>query len=188
MPTTGTNKIKYGLSKIHYAVATDNGTGTLTYAAPVEIPGARSLTLSASGDSTDWYADNVDYFSTTANNGYEGSFEVARLPESFRTDVLGEIHDVAGFYYEKADTTPKEFALLFEFKGDNHPTAYALYRCVVTRPDVSGSTQESSIEPQSETVNIKALPRINDGVVKGRCPATDTAYATWYTAVQEPTQ
>ena len=30
------------------------------------------------------------YFVATANQGYEGSLEIALIPDSFRTEVLGE--------------------------------------------------------------------------------------------------
>ncbi len=187
MPST--NKIKYGISKCYYAVATDDGTGTLTYATPVAWPGAVSLSLDAQGDQSPFYADNIVYFTTTANNGYQGDFETALIPDSFRADVLGETLDTNGFYVEKSNVTTKEFALLFQFEGDQNATRHCLYRCVASRPQVNGSTKEEAIEPQTETIQITAMPRINDELVKSRCPytaSTSSAYATWFSAVQEP--
>ena len=46
------NKVFFGIKNVYYAVATDDGTGALTYATPVAIPGARSIGLSASGEMT----------------------------------------------------------------------------------------------------------------------------------------
>lgn len=184
------NKVFYGIKNVYYAKATDDGNGNLTYATPVAIPGARSISLSASGDSTDWYADNVSYFATFANNGYEGDLVVAMLPDSFKQDILGETLDTKGFYVETSDVTTSEFALLFQFEGDDKAVRHCLYRCTASRPDVASSTVEASIEPQEETLTIRAMPRIADGVVKARAPytaATTSAYATWFAAVQEPT-
>lgn len=182
------NKVKYGIKNVYYAVATDDGTGALTYATPVAIPGARSLSLSASGDTTNWYADNVVYFSTNTNSGYEGDLEVALLPDSFRTDVLGEVLDEKGFYIEKSNVVGKEFALMFQFEGDDSATRHVMYRCTASRPEVSGSTVEDSIEPQTETVTITSMPRISDNVVKAKCPASaETPYNAWFASVQEPT-
>ena len=90
------NKIKYGLSNVYYAVATDDGTGTLTYGTPVPIKGAVNLTMDPQGDTTPFYADNIIYYTSTANNGYAGTLELALVPESFRTDVLGETADTNG--------------------------------------------------------------------------------------------
>ena len=184
------NKIKYGLSNVYYAVATDDGTGTLTYATPVAWNGAVSLSLSASGEKNDFYADNVIYYTTTANNGYEGDLETALIPESFRTSCLGETLDAKGFYVEKSDQTAAEFALLFQFEGDETATRHCLYRCKASRPDTSGQTKEAAVEPQTESVTITAMPRINDFLVKSRCPytaSTSSSYQTWFSAVQEPT-
>ena len=71
------NKIKYGLRSVYYAVATTGTGGALTYATPVAIPGAVNLSLSAEGDTTPFYADDVVYWQGTANNGYSGSLEIA---------------------------------------------------------------------------------------------------------------
>lgn len=177
------NKIKYGLRSVYYAVATAGSGGALTYATPVAIPGAVNLSLSAEGDTTPFYADDVIYFQTTANNGYSGTLEVALLPDSFKTDVLCETTS-SGVYIEKSNVTPKEFALLFEFQGDEKASRHALFRCSVSRPDVAGATKEASIEPQTETLNIQAMPRINDYAVKATCPqSTSSTYTNWFSAV-----
>lgn len=184
------NKIKYGIQNVYYAKATDDGTGTLTYATPVAWKGAVSLSLDAQGDMNPFYADNIVYFTTTANNGYSGDFESALIPDSFRTDILGEVLDAKGFYVENADQKAAEFALLFQFEGDDKDTRHCLYRCIATRPATNGSTKEDSIDPQTETIQITAMPRISDHLVKSRCPytsSTSSSYATWYSAVQEPT-
>ena len=52
---------------------------------------------------------------------------------------------------------------------------------------VNGQTVEESIEPQTESITITAMARINDEVVKSRCPQTSASYNTWFDAVVEPT-
>lgn len=181
------NKVFFGIKNVYYAVATDNGSGTLTYATPVAIPGARSISLSASGDVSNWYADNAIYFNTATNNGYEGDLVVANLPDSFRVDVLGETLDTDGFYVESAGQPTVEFALLFQFEGDQEAVRHCMYRCTATRPEVSSSTTEDTVEPNEQTLTITAMPRLSDNVVKSRCPeSAATAYAAWFTTVQEP--
>lgn len=181
------NKIKYGLKNVHYAVATQGTGGALTYGTVKSIPGGVSLSMDAQGDTNTFYADNVAYFTSTANNGYQGDLELALIPDEFRTEVLGEVLDTKGFYVEKSGTPTVEFALLFQFEGDVSAVRHCLYRCTASRSAVSGSTKEESIEPQTESITITAMPRINDEVVKSRCPADANDYATWFDAVVEPT-
>ena len=182
------NKIKYGLKSVYYApVSSVSTTGSLTYSTPVAMPGGVSISLSISGDTNTFYADNIAYWTATANNGYQGDLEVALIPDAFRQNVLGETLDTKGFYVEKSDDTQKEFALLFQFEGDENATRHCLYRCVASRPEVSGSTKEETIEPGTETLSLTADPR-EDGLVKSRTGDDTSAetYAGWYSAVYIP--
>lgn len=185
------NKIKYGIKSCYFApVASTAEDGTLTYGEVKPLKGAVSISLSAEGSSDPFYADNVVYYQSVANNGYSGDLELALIPDDFRTEILGETLDTKGFYVERSDDVQKEFALLFQFEGDENATRHCFYRCTATRAEVSGQTKEDSINPQTETISITALARINDGVVKARCPYNEeaqSAYQTWFTAVQEPT-
>lgn len=182
------NKIKYGIRNCYYAKATDDGTGTLTYGTPVRLPGAVSLSLDAQGETSPFYADDIIYFQSDSNNGYSGSLELALVPDAFRKDVLGEVESTNGLLVEKANVTSSEFALLFEFQGDDKATRHALYRCTASRATVAGQTKEATVTPQTETINITAMPRISDYIVKSKIPAATTgAYTTWFSAVVEPT-
>lgn len=186
------NKVKYGLSNVYYAVATIAEDGTASYGTPVKIPGAVNLGLDAQGANEPFYADNIKYYITTANNGYEGDLELALVPDSFRKDILGDIEDKNGILVENADAVAKQFALLFQFEGDTNQTRHVMYNCTATRPSVSGQTKEDSATPQTETLNISCATVYNSdlghNVVKARClNDTDSAtqYAAWFTEVYQ---
>lgn len=181
------SKVNYGLKSVYYAIGTEDAAGNITYATPVAWPGAVSISLDAEGESSIFYADNSPYFQAIKNNGYSGDFESAMMPDSFRTGVMGETLDADGFYVEDASVQPGIFALLFQFEGDDDATRYALYRCKMTRPGIESSTTEDGIEVQTITAEITATPRLDDGLVKAVCKDKNaTAYASWFTAVQEP--
>lgn len=182
------NKVKYNLKNVHAAILTKGDDGTYSYATPVAIPGAVSLSLDAEGDSSPFYADGIVYFRSTSNNGYSGDLEIALVPEWFRTEILQEEKDSNGVLVERSDVTEAVyFALLFEFDGDQKAIRHVMYNCTASRPTIASETKEASIEPGTETLNLTADPR-EDGLVKSRTGDDTTAatYNNWYSQVYEP--
>ncbi|MBQ2428851.1 MAG: phage tail protein [Ruminococcus sp.] len=187
------NKIKYGIKNVYYAVATLAANNSATFGTPVALPGAVSLTLDPEGDNNIFYADNIAYYTSYANNGYSGSLELALIPDAFRKDVLGEIEDNKDVLVEEQGAPSVHFALMFQFEGDVKATRHVMYNCVASRPTTNGSTKEASIEPQTETINLTATSIYNAAldkdIVKARTgDSTDnTAYTGWFTQVYVPT-
>ena len=185
------NKIKYGLKNVYYAKATISATGAATYDTPVAWPGAVNLSMDAEGDTTKFRADNINYWVGTANNGYSGDLETALIPESFKKDILGEFADSNGVLAEEVAATPGNFALLFQFEGDANATRHVLYNCVATRPSIAGQTTGTSIEPETETVEIEAssiyVSTLEKDLVKASAtPTQATQYNAWFTTVYVP--
>lgn len=183
------NIVKYNIKNVHAAVLTKGSDGTFSYAEPKPIPGAVSLSLDAEGDSSPFYADGIVYFRTNANNGYSGDFEMALIPEWFRTDVLKETKDDKGVLVENSSVAETaRFALLFEFDGDVNAIRHVLYNCSATRPSIESQTKEDKIDPVTEKITISADPR-EDGLVKAKTgDTTDQAtYDGWYKSVYVPT-
>lgn len=183
------NKIKYGLSRVYYAVATISSTGAATYGTPVAIPGAVSLEMEPSGEPNKFYADNIPYVTFAANAGYEGTLEVAVIPDSFRTAILGEVTD-DDVQYETTTATTAPFALLFQFEGDDSATRHVFYNCTATRPNVSSKTTEEDVEVQTEELSITCgaiyNASLDKNIVKGKCTDDATAYSSWFSAVVQP--
>lgn len=187
------NKIKFGLKNVYYAVATIAADGSATYDTPVAFPGAVSLSLDPQGENTPFYADNIAYWIGVSNTGYEGDLEIARVIDSFKTDVLGYIESGNGLMVEDANANAVHFALLFQFEGDEKATRHVMYNCVATRPSAAGSTKEETIEPETETVTITAtsiyVAALDTDIVKSETKAdtASTVYDGWFTAVTLPT-
>jgi len=190
------NKVKFGLKNVHYAVVTEADNGVITFGTPVAIKGAVNLSLSASGDTNDFYADDVKYWSGTSNNGYEGDLEIAYIPDSFKTAVLGFVQTAEGGILETGDEKAKKFALLYEINGDAERRRFVDYYCTATRPSAEASTTEDSITPQTDTLSLTTAP------MSYKASSNDTArmlsryyeaetgssYSTWFSAVPVPTE
>lgn len=192
MSASADNKIKYGIKNVYYAVATIAANGSATYDTPVALKGAVSLAMEPQGDSTPFYADNIVYYTSVANNGYEGDLELALIPDQFLTDILGMTKNADNVIYEDAGADPVHFALLFQFEGDQKATRHVLYNCTATRPSAAGNTKEDSIEPATESITITAttiyVPTLDKDIPKAKT-TIDTGSATydgWFTTVYVP--
>ena len=183
------NKVKFGLNKVHWAKITAwSDDGVPTFATPVRLPGAVSLSVDASGGADNFYADNGVYYVINNNSGYEGDLEVALITTDFATEILGEQLDSKGVLVERNDAELAQFALLFEFEGDKNKIRHVLYCCSASRPATESSTTEEETEVKTETLSLKATA-LPSGLVKSKtCENTDqTTYDNWYSAVYIPT-
>ncbi|MCM3111683.1 major tail protein [Lederbergia lenta] len=181
------NKVNFGLKNVHYAPITETD-GEVTYGTPIRIPGAVSLTLTPRGELAEFYADNMLYYSSASNDGYDGTLSIATTPEQFAIDALGEVKDeVDGTLTEKADAKQKQFAFMFEFDGDVKATRHVLYQCSANRPTVTGGTTTNTKEPQPNELTFIASARPKDYAVKTKTTTetSEEVYNAWYQSVYE---
>ena len=182
------NKVKFNLKNVHYAKVTLNDEGVPSFGTVKPIPGAVSLAMDPEGGSTKFHADGIIYYQSHNNNGYSGDLEIALVPKDFKKDILGEVEDANGVMIEVADSEKSEFALLFEFDGDERSRRHVLYRCSAARPAVSSKTNEESIDPSTETLSITASPIPASKVVKASTDESTTTntYNNWFNTVYPP--
>ena len=182
------NKVKFNICNVHYAKITVTEEGEVTFATPVAMPGAVSISMDPTGEPESFYADGIDYYVINNNQGYDGNLELAMIPEIFRTDILKEEADANQVLVENANSETGSFALLFEFDGDIRKIRHVLYNCSASRPTIESKTNEGDKEVQTETLTIKARPMAN-GYVKAKTgdATTEAVYKAWYNKVYEPT-
>lgn len=182
------NKVKFGLCNVHIAKITLGENNTYTYGTPFALPGAINLSLATAGEQADLHADNVLYFSDSANNGYEGDLELAMVTDEFREQILGETVDANGAYIESANDTISPFAIGFQINGDSQNRRFWYYNATVSRPDNNSKTTETSKEPSTDTLSIKTMPRLSDNKVRVFMTKSDTnttAYNAFFESVYE---
>lgn len=182
------NKVKFGLENVHYAPLNVADNGTVSFGTPKPIKGAVNMSLSPQGDTETFYADNIAYYVSTANNGYQGDLEMAIIPDDFRIDVLGETLDATDkVLVEKSNAEPKPFALLYQVAGDQNPTRRLFYNCAAARPTENNSTVSNTKTPNTETLSLTCSPLSNGNVKAKTTPETPSAtYDSWFNTVWQP--
>lgn len=183
------NKVIFGLKNCHYSVVSeDEVTGSLVYGTPIALKGGVEISLEPRGETSDFYADDILYYTTSTNAGYEATLTVANITNEFRTDVLGEtMGDTDMVMTENTNQRANKIAFLFEFDGDQKAVRHVLYNCTVTRPSLTSATKTETAEPQPQELTLISAPR-EDGIVKRSTTVDtpDTVYNAWYGTVYEP--
>lgn len=184
------NKITFGLKNAHYAKITIDESGTITYATPKPLPGSVEISLEPRGDMTEFYADDILYYSASNNQGYDGTLTIANITDDFAIEILGEEKDETDLVItEKSTSKSSAFALMFEFDGDVKATRHVLYYCNASRPKVGSSTKTDSAEPNTNELTFVASARPSDYAVKTKTTTTtpEEIYNNWYKKVYEKT-
>lgn len=182
------NKVHYALTNVYIAtLEMDMEAGTVTFGNPKRLLGAVSMDLSAQGDVIKLRADGMDYYVVNSNNGYQGDLNIARIPDWFRSDILGDtISATDKVLVETTTQEPKAFAMLFEFLGDVKGTRHVLYNCAASRPNIKGENKDNLKDPDTDTLSLTASP-LQDGKVKASTTAEtpENVYKNWFQKVWE---
>lgn len=182
------NKVTYGLSNVYIAPIKDEG-GVIGYDTPIKVPGAVTLTMNPTGDSTEYYADNIVYYAESSKTGYEGDLEMALLPEEIKIRILGNKKDANGAIIESTEDKGTEFALMFEVDGDQRKRRNTFYRCTMSVGAEEHKTKEEKTEITGSKLALKALPRISDNIIKSSMEENEQnteKYNAYFTKVYEP--
>lgn len=183
------SKVRFGISNAYYALRTvtvNGNTTTISYDTPVAWKGAVSISLEPQGANEPFYADNIVYYQSIANQGYEGEFETAMIPDDVYEKLFGQTLDSSSkVLTEKNTDEAKEFALLFQINTDSGDNRYVvLYNCKATRASIGSQTIEDSKTPQTQTVTISATPNPDGKVQACTTDLTSSGVKTaWFSSV-----
>ena len=182
------NKVVYGLKNVHYSKMTIDQTGKVGYAKPTAIKGAVEISLENKADLVSFEADNEVYYSAPGTSSYDGTLTIAKVPDLFLVDILGEVLDATdGVQTEVDGAKTSNFALLFQFEGDVTGTRHLFYNCSASRPSVAGKTgKEIGTTELGFTASAKPSESVNDkAIVKAKTTGSTTTeiYDNWFNAV-----
>lgn len=184
-------KVQFGIKNVKYALKTVNADGTVTFGAPVALPGATEIALPPVGEIVKKYADNVLYVRIPVNQGYDGTLSVFYVPDSFARDVLGMTFDQNGVLVEGSGAAITEFALMGEFDTDTtRKKRWLMYNCTAGRSDLNGATKEDTVDPQAFSIPITAAPLDGTEVIKASYLGDDSdpIFASWLSSVYVPSE
>lgn len=182
------NKVVYGLKNVHYSKMSIDETGKVVYAKPTAIRGAVEISLESKAELVSFEADNEVYYSAPGTSSYEGTLTLAKVPDGFLVDILGEVLDETdGTQTEIDGAKTSNFALLFQFEGDINGVRHLFYNCSASRPSVASKTgKEIGTTELAFTASAKPAETVNDkAVVKTKTTANTTTaiYNGWFDAV-----
>lgn len=179
------NKVSFGLKNVHLAVITETLT-EVTYGTPVHVPGAVDLVADPVGEPSVFRADDMVYWRKNINDGYDGTLQLALVPDSILKDVFGHTEDANGALFENADADVKKVALMFEFDGDAKKTRHIFPYVTLNRPGIAGKTKEENIEVQPQSMAFVAEPHPFTKMPKGKIYYGQTGYSTFFNDVYVP--
>lgn len=178
--------VKFGLRNVHVAFF-DPETGE--YDTPKRMPGAISLTMNAVGSSSKLEADDTVYNEVESNQGYEGTLNIADMPEWFQVEALGYIKGKNGGLVEPKDMVRKSFALLHEVQTDTKGRRFVTYDVKVSRPTQNANTAKETIDYDTVELSFTAVPHeFTIGgkkieLVKGHVNGGEQEYDTFFDKV-----
>lgn len=187
MAATATkNKVHFGLEGLTFWIIGDGG----TYGEAIKVPGIVGLSASPQTSSDAFYADNVEFFRASADNGDEVEIETAGLPDSLLADILGWRIDKNGALIRVANGVKKSFAMAFKVCGDKAERGKVYYEGTASIPEDSNQTKGDSTDVQTEKIKINFIARdfAGEKVVSARVDADSapTAWTTFFTTPYTP--
>lgn len=181
------NKVEFGISNLYvgtYTVATD---GTVTMGSPYHQAGAVSFSPDENSDKTDFYADNVIYWSGYSGGTFEGDLEVAKFDDTFKKNFLGYIEKGDGGLAVVKNAVKPNVWIAFQVEGDAESRRCIMYNCSLGGITREYATIEESKEPATETIAVTVAGDNATGISMVSYNQTATGYSTLFTNPPAPT-
>lgn len=180
------NKVLFGISNLHVGTYTVGAGGTVTLGTPYHQNGAVSMSPTEANEKTDFYADDILYYSSFTGGTFEGDIEVAMFDDDFKTQFLGYVTLTNGGIAVKKNAIKPKVYIAFEVKGDTEERRVIFYNCEFGAINRSYSTITETKEPQTETIAFTATGDNATGVTMATLKPADSGYATLFTAPTAP--
>lgn len=183
----GNNKVEFGLSSLVFGTYVETSDG-ITLGTPMQVPGAVSLTLENQEEESKFYADNMVYWSSYVDQGFEAEIEVARFPEEFKKTFLGYVTLSDGGISKPKNAVKPNVYFAFQGEGDIDARRVICYNATLGDVQREYKTNESSVEPVTEKVKATVMGMNKEPfLARAIYKPGDAGYDTVLTAPTAPT-
>lgn len=146
----------YGVKGLSYAVETDTGTG-ITVGSAVSWPGTVNWTCTPRTEGTAFEADDdPEFFASDKAVAYDISVEVASVPDSFKTDVLGATETSGKIVYNKSDAVKHVTLSITRTVNNGSETTEKLtfHHCRAKMPKMFDAATAANKAPKTVTIEF----------------------------------
>lgn len=180
------NKVEFGISQLHVFTYTVDDQGNVTLGTPYHQKGAVSFSPEEQSELTNFYADNIAYWSGYSGGSFEGDLEVAKFDDAFKTQFLGYKELANGGLANVKNAVKPSVGIAFQVEGDAESRRIIMYNCSLGAITREYSTIEESKEPATETLAVTVTGDNATGVTMASFKPSDAGYATLFTAPVAP--
>ena len=183
------NKVLFGISNLHVGTYTETTTTSgisVSLGTPYHQRGAVSMSPSENNEQSDFYADDIKYYSTFTGGTFDGDLEVAMFDDTFKKQFMGYVTLTNGGIAVKKNATKPKVYIAFEVQGDTEARRVIFYNCEFGAINRSYTTITDTKEPQTETVSFTATGDTTTGVTMATLKPGDSGYSTLFTTPAAP--
>lgn len=181
------NKVEFGISNLYVGTYSLNTSGSVVMGTPYHQAGAVSFSPDENSDKTDFYADNVIYWSGYSGGTFEGDLEVAKFDDAFKKNFLGYIEKADGGLAVVKNAVKPNVYIAFQVEGDAESRRCIMYNCSLGGITREYATIEESKEPATETIAVTVAGDNATGISMVSYNKTATGYSTLFTNPPAPT-
>lgn len=183
--STAESKVRFGLSKVFYAIDTVAADGTNSWAVPVAMTNAQSFSLDRTVNSTPVYADNSLIYVIKSETGANITVQFSALTDATKQALLGFKADSKSHNVEVTNLVPAYFALILQVEGDTKARRRVFLKCTASLGSESSQTVGENVTVNGDTLNISVYP-VEDAsgnkILGYDVDSDDTDYAAVITA------
>lgn len=180
------NKVLFGFSDLYIGTYSVDDEGTVTMGTPYHQKGAVGFSPEENTDKSDFYADNVPFFTSYNSGKHEGDLEVAKYDDEFKKRFLGYVVlDDGGLAQIKGAEKPNVY-IAFEVQGDKEARRVIFYNGTLAGIVREFSTLEESKTPVTEKIATTFIGDNATGLTKVTYSPGDAGYDTLFTNPPAP--